>query len=411
MAVKKSRGHIFKRGNTWHLQFDVNGKRTTRSLNCTSEREAEKKRDLLVDSIHDVKTVQDLACVKLKVKKKPLNTAISEFVSYFENAKRRPGDRLLSMYKYWLNNFMVWLEKEHTEIKHIDAITIEVAREYAKALYRTGISHKTYNEQINCLARMLKIVTGATATVFDEPHIERLEKDSVSRSELSREEAISLLNSITDASEYKTLFCLGIFAGLRLKDAALLKWSDVNMAKNTIAISPYKTKKHDIRVNIPIHPTIRAQLQNTYSTKNNSYVLPEIADSYLTGYNNVVKAVRKIFTANGLSSSTSNNDSHRMLSACSYGFHSLRYTFVSFCAEANIPMALVQDIVGHKNPAMTKHYTRFSQDFQQKAIQSLQITSSMPDPTSLVESIIARLRTASEADLKYINNYLEGSHV
>jgi hypothetical protein len=39
------------------------------------------------------------------------------------------------------------------------------------------------------------------------------------------------------------------------------------------------------------------------------------------------------------------------------GFHSLRHTFVSMCRESNAPLAVVESIVGHSNPAMTRHYT------------------------------------------------------
>ena len=38
------------------------------------------------------------------------------------------------------------------------------------------------------------------------------------------------------------------------------------------------------------------------------------------------------------------------------GFHSLRHTFVSLSANAGAPLAIVQAIVGHSNPAMTRHY-------------------------------------------------------
>ena len=39
------------------------------------------------------------------------------------------------------------------------------------------------------------------------------------------------------------------------------------------------------------------------------------------------------------------------------GFHSLRHSFVSLCRQSNAPLAVVEAIVGHSNPAMTRHYT------------------------------------------------------
>ena len=39
------------------------------------------------------------------------------------------------------------------------------------------------------------------------------------------------------------------------------------------------------------------------------------------------------------------------------GFHSLRHSFVSRCRQANAPLSVVEAIVGHSSPAMTRHYT------------------------------------------------------
>ena len=68
MAIKKSRGHIYKRGNIWYLQYDINGKRTIKSLNCTSEREAEKRRDEILNLILTLKTTSDLAHIVAEAK-------------------------------------------------------------------------------------------------------------------------------------------------------------------------------------------------------------------------------------------------------------------------------------------------------------------------------------------------------
>lgn len=42
------------------------------------------------------------------------------------------------------------------------------------------------------------------------------------------------------------------------------------------------------------------------------------------------------------------------------GFHSLRHTYVSLHAEAGTPQAIVRDLVGHGNVAMTEHYEHLS---------------------------------------------------
>jgi len=62
------------------------------------------------------------------------------------------------------------------------------------------------------------------------------------------------------------------------------------------------------------------------------------------------------------------------------GFHSLRHTFVSLCRESNAPLAVVESIVGHSNPAMTRHYTHVGELAAGRAVALLPavIGDSMP---------------------------------
>ena len=53
------------------------------------------------------------------------------------------------------------------------------------------------------------------------------------------------------------------------------------------------------------------------------------------------------------------------------GFHSLRHSFVSLCREANAPLSVVESIVGHSNPAMTRHYSHTSEGEARKAVNAL----------------------------------------
>lgn len=53
------------------------------------------------------------------------------------------------------------------------------------------------------------------------------------------------------------------------------------------------------------------------------------------------------------------------------GFHSLRHSFVSLCREANAPLSVVESIVGHSNPAMTRHYTHVSELVASQAVAAL----------------------------------------
>ena len=61
------------------------------------------------------------------------------------------------------------------------------------------------------------------------------------------------------------------------------------------------------------------------------------------------------------------------------GFHRLRYFFVSECAKAGVPLAVVQELVGHGSPAMTRHYTKIDMETTAKAMRALEVSTQAPE--------------------------------
>ena len=47
-----------------------------------------------------------------------------------------------------------------------------------------------------------------------------------------------------------------------------------------------------------------------------------------------------------------------------YGFHSLRHSFASFCAEAGVPKAVVVSILGANSDIIDQFYTHVGEDAQ-----------------------------------------------
>jgi hypothetical protein len=62
-----------------------------------------------------------------------------------------------------------------------------------------------------------------------------------------------------------------------------------------------------------------------------------------------------------------------------YGFHSLRHSFASICAEAGVPKAVLLSILGTDSKIADKYYTHVSEESQWKAIEAI---SSRPATSS-----------------------------
>src|SRR5262249_16470170 len=52
-------------------------------------------------------------------------------------------------------------------------------------------------------------------------------------------------------------------------------------------------------------------------------------------------------------------------------FHDLRHSFITLMAEKNVPLPVVQSMVGHMSDAVTKRYTHISSQAQRQAVELL----------------------------------------
>ena len=83
-------------------------------------------------------------------------------------------------------------------------------------------------------------------------------------------------------------------------------------------------------------------------------VLPGIAEMYGRARWQVSHELSRIFKQANIVTSVRIEGRHRKTPEAT--FHSLRHTFVSFAANAGVPLHVVKSIVGHESTAMTRHY-------------------------------------------------------
>ncbi len=96
-------------------------------------------------------------------------------------------------------------------------------------------------------------------------------------------------------------------------------------------------------------------------------MLPVLGERYNKSKSSIVRSVQRVFAAAGFE----NPKEEGKRRVTKYGFHSFRHSFVSFLINAGVPVAVVQEIVGHGNPIMTQHYTHISQKQRHKILNAL----------------------------------------
>ena len=358
MAREKGMGNLQQeKSGRWTMRVCIGGKRYCRSTRTTNRDAAERVLQRFLAPFGLGKHRLPLADVWMEYVKSPNRNELARATL---NAKRI----------VWMH-FAKWMERFYLPVKDLAGITADMVAEYL-ACIRVDLCATTYNGRV-CVLREIFRVLAHKAGLEEDPWegVRLRPEDSHSRRELTMDELRRLLNAAQRCTshqppltnEWHTLFLIGIYTGLRLGDCCRLDWSQINLAQGVIQLVPSKTRRHHQRlVTIPIHPALgQALLASTADRQPpvTSYqlagpVLPTVAEMYSRSRWHVSHELSRIFRAAHITTSVKLEGRKNRTPEAT--FHSLRHTFVSFAANAGVPLHIVQSIVGHESTAMTRHY-------------------------------------------------------
>ena len=122
---------------------------------------------------------------------------------------------------------------------------------------------------------------------------------------------------------------------------------------------------------------LKQVLETALAWRCNDYVCPRTAERYNhcdkngknIGNNLVNLDVLRVIRWIGVEPSVAVPGRKRRMTQ--YGFHSLRHTFASHCAEAGIPKAVLLSILGTDSEIADKYYTHIGEEAQLKAIEAV----------------------------------------
>ena len=288
-------------------------------------------------------------------------------------------------YRAW-RHFAVWMCRSHPDVRKPNEVTRSMAEEYL-ASFQSGHSPVTCNLRICTLREMFRfMLEGSDAEAANPWNGVRLyARDGYTRRELSLDEVRRLLvASESYGREWRMLFSIAIYTGMRLGDCCCLTWDAVNLASSIIQIVPRKTRRYlsGRPVTIPLHPELSALLNEMPPESRSGFVMRSIAQDFTTRRWNVSRKLDRIFERAKIATSVMLEGRNRRTPSAT--FHSLRHTFVSIAVNAGIPLATVQSIVGHTSTAMTRHYYHPSEVALRQAVNaipSIMTSVKTPRPT------------------------------
>ncbi len=415
-------GYLYKRGGAYWLEYRPNGERVRQALRdaegepITTKTDAETERLRVVapflakdkleaqrqilsrlrSASEELETVTDAAKNDIQI-----TDAWEAYIALppVDTRKAQPGKRpdtgeaTLEVYRQQWQRFAKWMNAKHPDHPALGNIGADIANEYISRLDAAAISANTRNKHVDTLARILCVLS-VQAKITSNPFAGRRRGQGTNtRHELTTEQLRKLLDGTT--GELRLLLALGTYTGLRRGDCCTLLWDEVDLKRGRIVRVPNKTARHDGNaVTIPLFVDLAALLSNAKKSAAGEYVLPNMAELYNNRRDTLTANLQRHFLNCGI-------DVHRKgtgrqikrdtdgtpqryaksgnviteptgkRAVVAIGFHSLRHSFVSLCREANAPLSVVESIVGHSNPAMTRHYTHTSESEALKAVSAL----------------------------------------
>jgi integrase len=437
------------------LQYTVNGKRHRQCLTgkdgkpITDLREAEAERKRLTAPMMAGKREEQLQSLtaaliqagqeheQAKVEATPVLSIAEAWNAYLNNLDRpqRSGERTqLDCFGYWVR-FKDWLTTTSPDVFDLWQITPQTASDYAANLKQAGLSPNSFNKHTGFLKRLFDVLNDQAkprrnpfANAQNENRF-RLEQNTNSRRELTLAELKTLLE--TASGDLQTLLYVGTFTGLRLGDCCTLKWGEVDLDRGIIRRIPNKTAKKKKPVLIGIPAALNVKLSETPTEQRNGFVFPRFAEQYTyqneKGYAtrrpDITKQIQNHFEACGIETHKDGTGTIETINpetgkkeetptgkraVLEVGFHSLRHTWVSLHAAAGTPQAVIQNVIGHSNPAMTAHYTHVNEETARQVAGVLTLNEPEPKAEQVPAWIVEKLQGMTAKNWKQIKADLIG---
>ena len=263
------------------------------------------------------------------------------------------------------------------EIQNLHELTPKQAEDYMADLWKAGVSERTYSahlKQLKAMFRTLKNQAGIILNPFGE--LAPMELDTRGRKAFTRDELATICAKAS--GDWRYLIGVGIYTGLRLTDALHLRWEDYEAG--IITVKPAKVarrKRGDKKVvTIGAHDVLKMlleELRRVRGGKPSGYMFPALVREYAKDRTAASVAFGKFLRDECKIETTAEIEegAQRKRRANLRGYHALRHSFVSMCAEAKVPITTIRDAVGHATALQSLDYAHSDNTEQRAAINLL----------------------------------------
>ena len=215
-------------------------------------------------------------------------------------------------------------------------------RSFRKQAKKSGA---TVNRDLVALKSFLRWAEEVKGLSVPRLKVQKERESSGRERYLTADDLVALRDNMSP--EWWPLFALLVYTGLRVGEAQGLRWADVRLTEKRLSVHGRygrRLKTAGSARDVPIPEELAAMLaQHEVTVPNSSTDL--VFPGRLGAYRSARRAFQKATKAAGLHDIT---------------IHDLRHTFGVHAAQAGVPMARLQKLLGHSTPAMTMRYAAHS---------------------------------------------------
>jgi integrase len=291
---------------------------------------------------------------------KPLHfrTGRSWLKQWIDDKKsEKVAPRTLLKYEQIAKEFLAHLGPRADEL--LNQVTDDDLKSFRNALARSGHSPSTVNQAIKVL-RSPFLAAHKRGYIAADPcaGVGLVDDDADTERDVFTPDQVGALIAAAQGDWKGAILC-GYYTGLRLKDVTELRWESTDAGLTKLELIPRKTrrKRKNRKVVLPIHPQFAEWLKKQTRGIGKAPVFPSLAGKSGSGKSGLSMAFKRIMACAGIQGRMLRQRNGEGRSQSSLTFHSLRHSFNSALANADVAQEIRQALTGHASAAMNEVYT------------------------------------------------------
>ena len=188
------------------------------------------------------------------------------------------------------------------------------------------------------------------------------------REPFTQKEVVRLIAAAGDKSDWKGAILLAATTGLRLGDIANVVWASIDQKAGLLHV---ETEKTGAVVALPMHPDFVTWLDGRPCGIGKAPIFPNLAGVRIGGCTGLSAQFRDIIKKTKITGRVVEARGTAGRTRHSKGFHSLRHTFISALANADVPSDIRQKLAGHADAKVHAGYTHHEIETLREAVKKL----------------------------------------